>query len=314
MATPDRFSTAARLGLATTTLMYLLLVVGSVVRTTGSGLACPDWPLCQGKLIPPFEPHVLIEWFHRLVALLVSVMLIATVAWVAWHGELRARLGGLAALGVALLAAQVLLGALTVWKLLSPAVVSSHLAVGLLLFSTLLTLTLAAQRESDLRLAPDAAPPATRPPGLLAWFGTVTALAYAQCLIGGLVSTNGAGTACPDWPTCNGEWFPAFTGLAGLQMLHRDVAYTLVAAVMALAIRARTAPDAGIRAGAARVLTLTFAQVALGVCNVLLGTPVWLSAAHLATAAALLALLVITTFRVATLPATRAGLVAAEAP
>jgi heme A synthase len=310
MASHDRFSTLARLGLATTTLMYLLVVVGSVVRTTGSGLSCPDWPLCQGRLIPPLEPHVLIEWFHRLIALLVSVLVLTTVGWVAWHRELRMRVGGLAGLAVTLLVAQVLLGALTVWKLLSPAVVISHLAVALLLFSTLLTLTLAAQRESDLRAAPGARPPPPRPPGLLTWFGAVTALAYAQCLVGGLVSTNGAGTACPDWPLCNGQWFP--TGLAGLQMLHRNVAYALVGAVLPLALRARSAPDAGIRAGATRVLTLTFAQVALGICNVLLGTPVWLSAAHLATAAALLAMLVITTFRVATLPAST-GLVAAVA-
>src|SRR4029077_3229345 len=97
--------------------------------------------------IPPFEGHVLIEWFHRLLALLVSLMLFTTVGWSVARREVRARIGGLLGLAVLLLITQVLLGALTVWKLLSPAVVSSHLAVALLLFGTLLTLTLVAGAE-----------------------------------------------------------------------------------------------------------------------------------------------------------------------
>src|SRR5687768_13588823 len=142
-----KFRVASRLGLVTLVVMFGLIVLGSIVRTTGSGLACPDWPLCHGRLIPPFEFHVLIEWFHRLAALLVSLLLASTVAWTLFHGPLRARLGGLAMLSLALLAAQILLGALTVWKLLDPAVVGGHLGVALLLFANLLALTLAAQSE-----------------------------------------------------------------------------------------------------------------------------------------------------------------------
>src|SRR5438093_2624521 len=215
------FRIGARLSLATTLLLYGLIVLGSVVRTTGSGLAGPDWPLCHGRLIPPLEANVLIEWFHRLVALLVSVLLSATVGWVGFHRALRSRLGGLAALALGLLAAQVLLGALTVWKLLSPAVVSSHLVVALLLFATMLTLTMAARAEAD----PEIAPREPRPPGLLATCAIATVLGYGQSLLGGLVSPQHAGLACPDWPTCNGRWFPPLAGLEGLQMLHRTGAY-----------------------------------------------------------------------------------------
>jgi heme a synthase len=298
MSSEAAFRTGARLSLATTALLFGLIVIGSVVRTTGSGLACPDWPLCQGQLIPPFQFNVLIEWFHRLVALLTSVMLFVTVAWVTVHPATRARVGALAALAVALLCVQVLLGALTVWKLLSPSVVSSHLAVALLLFVTMLALTLVARGEAA---APETREP--RPAGLLAAFGTTTALAYGQSLLGGIVSTSHAGLACPDWPACDGRWFPPLASLEGLQMLHRYGAYALTAAVMLVAIRSRMAPDAAVRAAGSLALGLTLAQVALGVANVLLRTPPWLSAVHLANAAALIAVLVTATFRVARMPA-----------
>jgi heme a synthase len=305
------FRTVVRLGLTTAVLMFGLIVIGSVVRTTGSGLACPDWPLCEGRLIPRAEPHVLIEWTHRLVALLVSLLLFVTVGWIAARRDTRARLGGLATLAVGLLFAQVLLGALTVWKLLHPSIVSSHLAVALLLFATLLTITLVAQREVDDADAGE--PLGARPPGLLPLTGLTLLLAYGQCLLGGLVSTTGAGTACPDWPRCNGQWFPSLTEPGGLQMLHRWGAYALVVALLLLAVRSRSAPDSAVRGAAMRALGLVFAQIALGVSTVLLGTPPWLSAAHLATATAILAMLVILTFRVASLAAPGRALATAEA-
>ncbi len=300
---PSRsFALAHRLGVLTTSLMFGLIVVGSVVRTTGSGLSCPDWPLCHGRLIPPLQFNILVEWFHRLLALLVSLLLAGTVALVALRAELRARLGGLALLAVALLMAQVLLGALTVWKLLDPSVVSGHLAVALLLFVTMLVLTLVAHHES--RPAPHDA----RPAGVLPWLLATTVAIYAQAVLGGMVSTNHASLACPDWPTCGGEWFPAMGGLVGLQMTHRFVAYALTVLVFATAWRARRSGDAAVRRLATALPVLVLLQVAIGVVNVLMGIPVWVSALHLANAAALLALSLIATFRVGALPARQPAL------
>jgi len=309
MSSTAVFRVGARLSFATTTLLFGLIVLGSVVRTTGSGLACPDWPLCHGRLLPPLQFNVLIEWFHRLAALLTSVALFATVAWVLAHSATRARLGALAGLAVLLLVAQVLLGALTVWKLLSPSVVSGHLAVALLLFVTMLSITLVARFELQPRAAREA-----RPAGLLTTFAIATTLAYLQSLLGGVVSTSHAGLACPDWPACDGRWFPPLATLEGLQMLHRYGAYALTAAVMLVAIRSRTAPDPGVRAGGSLAFGLTLAQVVIGVANVLGGIPAWLSAIHLANAAAILATLVTTTFRVARMPAGAAGVALATSP
>lgn len=307
--TPARtFSVAAALGRATALLVFGLIVLGSVVRSTNSGLACPDWPLCEGRVIPRLEPHVLIEWSHRTVALLVSLMLFTTAGWVLSHRATRQRLGRIMGLALALLLVQVLLGALTVWKLLSPAMVSSHLAVALLLFVTLLTLTMIAQTHADEDVA--AAPAA---PGLATGFGAVTVLTYLQAVLGGVVSSNHAGLVCPDWPTCDGMLFPPLRGLIGLQMAHRYGAYLLVIAVLVVALKARTAADPAARAGAGWAVALVGCQVALGVSNVLLQTPPWLTAMHLATAALLLAVLVITTFRLASAPAPERTWIPAQA-
>jgi cytochrome c oxidase assembly protein subunit 15 len=299
-----QFRIASRLSVVTVVLMLGLIILGSIVRTTGSGLACPDWPLCQGRLIPPFQFNVLIEWFHRLLALLVSVALFVTVGWVLAHAPLRARLGGLAALAVALLAAQILLGALTVWKLLDPGVVGGHLGVALLLFSTMLTLSLAAAQQAE----PETMGVASRPAGLLPLFALTTVLAYGQCVLGGVVAASHAGLACGDWPTCNGEWFPPMRGLVGLQMAHRWAAYLLTVMLGMVALRGRAAEDPLVARAGMLMLGLAIGQIALGVMNILLGIRVWLSALHLANAAGILALSIASTFRIATSAPRRAAL------
>jgi cytochrome c oxidase assembly protein subunit 15 len=279
-----------------------LIVLGSVVRTTGSGLACPDWPLCEGRLIPRLESHVLIEWSHRLVALLVSTMLLVTVGWTLAHAPVRRRLGGLVTLAVALLFVQILLGALTVWKLLSPTVVSSHLAVAVLLFATLLVVARVASASADV-----AAPQASRAPGVLPLFATVTAAVYAQIVLGGIVSTSQAGLACPDWPTCRGEWFPPMQGLVGLQQAHRLGAYTVAALVVTAWFASRRVGDRTVRLAATSALHLVLVQVVVGVSNVLLGTPPAVSALHLAVAAGLLASMIVASHRLGGLPVVARG-------
>lgn len=277
--------------------MFGLIVLGSVVRTTGSGLACPDWPLCHGRLIPPLQFNIMLEWWHRLIALLVSLLMAATAAWIYARGAVRARLGGLVTLALGLLAAQILLGALTVWKLLDPSVVGGHLAVALLLFSTMVTITLVAGREA--RGEAGEAPEGPRPAGLLPLFAAVTIATYLQAVLGGIVSTHHASLACPDWPTCHGAWFPPLEGLVGIQMLHRYGAYALVALMLVAATRARAAADPAVQRGGLTVLRLTLLQVVFGVANVFLEIPVWMSALHLATATGILALALALTFRVA---------------
>lgn len=300
MSSQRSFTVAARLATATSVLMFALIIIGSIVRTTGSGLACPDWPLCHGQLIPPMQFNIFIEWFHRLIALFVGLLLFGTAGWVLAHRETRSRYGGLAALAVALYFSQALLGALTVWKLLDPSVVAGHLAMALLLFATLLTLAVATHR--------DARPAAhsehgTRPAGLLPLLGAATAMVYAQAVLGGMVSTNHASLACPDWPRCNGEWFPPFEGLVALQVSHRFFAYALTAVIVVVGFVSARAEDPVVRYIGRLLPRLVLLQIAVGVANVFMGIPVWVSAVHLGNAALILALTLIATLRVAAMPA-----------
>ncbi|MGH7724490.1 MAG: COX15/CtaA family protein [Candidatus Eiseniibacteriota bacterium] len=286
-----QFGRVARLAQVLVVLTFGLIVLGAIVRATGSGLACPDWPLCHGRLLPPLQPQVLLEWSHRFVALCVSLLTAALAIWILAARPLRRALGGFVVLALGLLALQVLLGALTVWKLLHFSVVTLHLGNALLFFAVLIAI---AERAARLERA-EAGPSSSGAPRAV--FAFASGATLAQILLGGLVSTNHAGLACPDFPTCHGEWWPPLEGLVGLQMLHRYGAYGLGALLVLVWWRSRAAADVRIRAGAEVALSLLVVQIVLGVMNVLLAVPVWITAAHLATATVLFALLVLTTLR-----------------
>src|ERR1700716_1664544 len=76
-----------RLAVITSIFAYIQIALGGVVRVSGSGLGCPDWPLCHGRPYPPLELHAIIEYSHRTAASLTSllVVLTAAVALIAWR-------------------------------------------------------------------------------------------------------------------------------------------------------------------------------------------------------------------------------------
>src|SRR5262245_7554237 len=92
-----------------------LIVLGALVRAHGAGLACPDWPLCFGALVPRMNLAVAFEWTHRLVAGSVSLGFVALAAATLRDASLCGRAAPLLAAAAGLLGLQVLLGALTVW-------------------------------------------------------------------------------------------------------------------------------------------------------------------------------------------------------
>ena len=193
---------------------YMLMVMGNLVTTTGSGLACPDWPLCHGAVIPPPPYNNWIEMGHRMMASLTgTLVLIATI--LIW---LKSKAGSPKWLSlVALFTTGVVagLGAFVVLseapnleKLFDILLISTHIILATTIF-TLMIFT--------FRLLPGQAAEKVDKFYLL-----LLGFVVVQVLLGILVRYGQASLACPDFPACKGVWVPDFVDLkVTLQYIHR---------------------------------------------------------------------------------------------
>ncbi|PYP71604.1 MAG: hypothetical protein DMD36_03535 [Gemmatimonadetes bacterium] len=270
-----------RLAWLTAVCTYLLIVLGAIVRITGSGMGCGDhWPLCNGGLFPSLgNLGMLIEWSHRLVAALLSVLVVALAGYAWWlrreTGLDRPGLAAYAALG--LLALQVALGAVTV-KLALPAwTVILHLGTAMLLLATLIV------AARGPRLIPGS--PRLRAGSVRAGLVAVV-LGFVTVLLGALTANLGAATACLGFPLCNGHLLPDGNSLRLLQWIHRLLAYTLFGYVVWWAVRSK-------RGGAWAVAALVTLQVVVAAAMVLLALPRPLQAMHVAIGTGVWAALVL---------------------
>ena len=266
---------------------YLLIVLGGLVRITGSGLACPDWPLCHGRLIPPLQGPILIEYSHRLAAALVSALVVATLLSAAgvrrWAPQ--AVPTALSVLGI--VAVQIILGALTVKLELTPALVVMHLGVAMFFLAVLLV-----QAVGALRGAADALPAS---PSLHRLAQAAAAATYLMILIGGYVAASGAGLACPDVPLCRGAALLLPDPGARMHMLHRGWSLVVLALVLWTSAAARPAPAGGraVTAAARLAAALVLVQFTLGILNIVTRLTPLVRGAHLGIAALLFGTLIV---------------------
>lgn len=266
--------------------LVALVAVGGATRVMEAGLACPDWPLCYGLLLPgrQMNMQVFLEWFHRLDAFLVGLALLALAGLsLIRRSHLPGWLTRNAAAALLLVAGQGVLGALTVLQLLSSSLVTAHLTTALLLVA-LISATDQRLRFSRLAASQPAVAPSLPWPWL-ALVGAAATLVLAQSVLGGLMASRWAADLC----LRSGE------GCVWL-LRHRLGAAPAAVAVLALlpasVLLLPGSPRPGVRLLAVLASVLVVLQLALGVATLRLqlSQPA-LTVAHQLTAALLIACL-----------------------
>ncbi len=311
------FRRAARVGAL---LAAIVVVVGAWVRLTDAGLGCPDWPGCYGHVHPaqvqeslasataaypsrPFDyGKAMHEMVHRYIATLLGLVIVglAVFAFVNRRDPRQPR--ALPALALGVVCVQGALGAFTVTLLVQPLIVTLHLLGGLTTRSMLGWLALPPERR-DVKAA-------ERPVRRLA-LGALAVLAL-QIMLGGWTSTNYAAVACPDFPTCQGSFWPekdyrdAFVLWRGLGIdyeggvlthpartaihyTHRIGAVVAACVLFALAFAAwRRAQTRAVKIAAVAVAGALVLQWLIGMNLIWQGFPLWLGTSHNGGAAVLL--------------------------
>ena len=266
--------------------VYGQIVLGGVVRITGSGLGCPDWPACQGRIIPDFtNSHVVIEYSHRLVGsaaglLMLAVAIYAVALYVRQPSAAMPRGLMLASVaGVGLIVLQGILGGITVLMGNSPYTVAIHLGNALLVLGTAVLVTLWATRVLRPGIGADrVTATSTSSRALYVGLGA----AFLIVVSGAYVVGSGAGASCPGWPACG-----ATAGSAGsdIHFLHRIVVLGAMIAILRAVQYAHRRWRGTAIATVGYLVALAFLlEVGVGAAQVLTGLPQVLRASHLAIA------------------------------
>ena len=313
-----------KITLFTTIMAFCLIVLGAYVRPSDAGLGCPDWPGCFGTLTVP-ESQLAIEraqhtfpdqaiengkaWkemVHRYVAGLLG-LLILSIGYLAYRNKKSLKVSILvpySLLGIVFF--QAMLGMLTVTLLLKPIIVSTHLIGGMATLAILTYLSYEHFNEnSKLVLKKNII-------FYMARFGLI--LIFMQIFLGGWTSTNYAGLACTDFPTCHGQWVPdmdfknafnifrnlgqtskgapiSLNALQAIQWIHRIGAITVVIYFGYLSYVLMKYKQ--LRFEAILLLTILAAQFIIGIANLTLHLPMVLAVSHNLTAALLVVIITI---------------------
>ena len=246
-----------RLAVVTAVFAYLQIALGGLVRVSGSGLGCPDWPLCHGRPYPPADLHAIIEYSHRAVGSVTGVLIIATVvmAWVVFRTR-RPRVAWLATASLIAVVGEGALGGAVVAHDLAPWLVLVHLALAMMILGFLIAAAVLAMRPSDG--VPNAAF------RRLAAIGT--GATFLMLLTGSTVVASGADQSCNSWPLCGNGFQLSFVGVNAFTMLHRGAVLLiglLLLHVLTSALR-RWRHEAGIGIVAGATLFVFAAQLAVG--------------------------------------------------
>lgn len=246
-----------------------IVLTGGVVRITGSGLGCEDWPTCDGTSVVPRAGteagwHQFIEFGNRTLTFVV----LATAVWAVWAARRdapqRTDLRGLAWGLVAGVLGQAVLGGITVLTELDPLVVAGHFLLSMVLIAVAVVLY---DRVS-------ASSPAEPIPALRRLAGVLVPVAAAVLVLGTLVTATGPHAGDPGTPRLGLD-------IRTMAVAHADAVWALVALTLATWLVARTLGARRTARAAAVALAVQLAQGAVGYLQYALGIPAELVSLHL---------------------------------
>jgi heme A synthase len=240
-----------RLAFTTALFAYLQIALGGVVRVTGSGLGCPDWPLCHGRPYPPANVNSIIEYSHRLVGSITELLIVVTVvaAWIVFRSQ-RPLVAWLATASLAAGLGEAVLGGIVVANELAPWMVLFHLALAMLILGFLTATAVMSLPAS---------------PGVIGFRRTAVigaAATYVLLLTGSTVVASNADASCHSWPLCGAGFAPDFSGVNAFTMLHRGSVLLVGILIVYVAVGALRQP--GLRRAGIGTLAVFALQVAVG--------------------------------------------------
>lgn len=207
-------------------LFFLLLIWGNAVAGLGVGLACPDWPLCHGKIIPPIQFDIYMEWMHRNIGAVASIFLIVLSYFRLRDYKGLARI--IPPFTVFLLILQIVLGGVVVLLKLPVDLTTIHFANALLIFSLVFYMAFFDGKKNS---------PLLSVRGYGGLFFLLAVLVFMQAVLGAYVRHSDAGLACPDFPKCLGFWVPPeLSGTILTHFSHRTLAYIILVTILFLYI------------------------------------------------------------------------------
>ena len=278
VALPRSAVSMRRLSLVLVVVMWVNIASGALVRVTGSGLGCPNWPTCSGaRPIPAVDQHAIIEFSNRLVAF--AGIVIAIVAWLAARRLVDRRSARLAAACALLTIGQAPLGALTVLFDLNPVLVLSHFLVAIVATACATALWAGLDRR--------AVHTAVRPLAL-----ATLAAAFGLVVTGTLVTAAG--------PHAGDPKVQRIGNITDAAYVHVRVAFAFCAIVAVLLVALWRSADRGWTRPAIAAAVLLPVQIAIGEWQYRHGLPRELVLAHVAVAAALWIAIVALTTRATT--------------
>jgi len=233
---------------------YSLMVMGNVVTTTGSGLACPDWPLCYGSVVPPLKINIWFEWGHRLLGASTGMFILSStiMVWIKEKGVARWLTGsalGLLGVGAVFGGIIVLIEAPLLEGALHLLIISFHIILATIIFMLMIF---------SLRSVQDLSGEKSN-----GFYPVILGIVFAQVIIGIFVRYGQASLACPDFPYCRGLVFPDLVDFkVTIHFIHRLMALAVFMTVSGyLAYAAKVGEDA---LNASVTFVLVLAQATLG--------------------------------------------------